>query len=214
MRLRPIIVTLAALALAARGLSAQFPLQTYNGAGSPTGAAFGSSFDNGSFIVPHNQATDLQAIIGDPMDATNGADAGAAFIYASPTATSAVWSRKGGQAGALYGFSVANIGDIDGDGYDDFAVGAPKQDSNGTNSGSVFVYSGASGAQIHKHDGDAAGDQFGYAVCGVGDVNNNGYVDYAIGAPFNNNAGANAGRVRFFDEIGRASCRERVSVVV
>ena len=84
---------------------------------------------------------------------------------------------------------------------DEFVVGAPKQDSNGTDSGSVFVYSGATGAQIHKHDGDAAGDQFGFAAAGVGDVSNNGTVDYAIGAPFNNNAGANAGRVKFFDGI-------------
>ena len=42
--------------------------------------------------------------------------------------------------GSRFGFSVANIGDIHGDGLQDFAVGAPMAGQNGK--GAVFVFHG------------------------------------------------------------------------
>ena len=43
---------------------------------------------------------------------------------------------------------------------------------------------------LHRYEGDAAGDWFGYTVAGLGDVSGDGVPDYAVGAHQNENWGA------------------------
>lgn len=45
---------------------------------------------------------------------------------------------------ARFGFTVASIGDINGDGYEDIAVGAPLEDqlSNSSSFGSIYIFNG------------------------------------------------------------------------
>lgn len=76
-----------------------------------------------------------------------------------------------------FGASVASAGDVDGDGRDDVAVGDPG------GSGSVTVHSSATGALLRSYSGDVDGGDFGAAVLGVGDVDDDGTPDLAIGAP-------------------------------
>jgi hypothetical protein len=95
----------------------------------------------------------------------------------------------------VLGSSVAGVGDLDGDDHDDVAAGAPNSDQVFTDGGLVRVYSGASGAVLLTLTGVAANDHFGAAVAGVGDVNGDGVPDIAVGAPGNDGAGNNAGRV-------------------
>jgi hypothetical protein len=123
--------------------------------------------------------------------------AGAAFVYSG--ATGALLYEKHGVAGDLLGYSVASAGDVNGDGKSDFIVGAPFASPGGFsffNAGSVYVYSGATGAVLYQKDGAAAGDLQGYCVGSAGDVNNDGKADFIIGAPqahigsFVNNVGA------------------------
>jgi hypothetical protein len=76
------------------------------------------------------------------------------------------------------GFSLANCGDVDGDGVADVAAGAP-----GEGGGSARVYSSATGAQLHVFLFTANGNQwYGSAVAAAGDVDGDGYDDIAIGA--------------------------------
>lgn len=91
----------------------------------------------------------------------------------------------------LLGYSVANAGDIDGDGFDDIIAGSPKSNPllpgktrPVKNAGSVIVYSGRTALPLENltFTGDAAHDEFGIAVAGAGDVNNDGVPDIMVGA--------------------------------
>jgi hypothetical protein len=103
----------------------------------------------------------------------------------------------GTTAGDLAGSSVADIGDINGDGIEDYAIGAPHY-NNGA--GAVFVIYGQTepatvnladltptqGFQIDgavSASGDQPGDLAGMSVAAAGDVNGDGYGDFLIGAP-------------------------------
>src|SRR5205814_9701215 len=82
-----------------------------------------------------------------------------------------------GAAFVGFGFAVAAAGDLDGDGFADFLVGAPL-----TTTGAAYAYSGRTGALLFTFAGDAAGDEFGGALAGAGDLNRDGVPDIVVGA--------------------------------
>jgi hypothetical protein len=126
---------------------------------------------------------------------------GAAFVYhGSPTGLPSIpnWTGQGNQIQAEYGISVAGVGDVNNDGYDDVAVGANKYDNPQLDEGRVFVYYGSpTGLSTsanwtgESNQGDA---QFGRSVAGAGDVNGDGYDDLIVGAYRYNNGETNEGR--------------------
>ncbi|NNM24532.1 MAG: hypothetical protein HKO59_00875 [Phycisphaerales bacterium] len=83
-----------------------------------------------------------------------------------------------------FGFSVANAGDVNNDGIDDFIVGAPYNDDKGTNAGRVTVCAGDTGAVLYTRKGAHPGNRFGWSVAGAGDVDRDGYADFVVGAPY------------------------------
>jgi hypothetical protein len=102
----------------------------------------------------------------------------------------------GAQPGDATGLTVAGAGDIDGDHLADTAVGAPHASNNHRfDSGSTYIVYGervpSSGLDLRSISPDAAlridgagrGDQEGYAVASLGDLDGNGSGDIALGAP-------------------------------
>ena len=92
-----------------------------------------------------------------------------------------------------FGSSVADIGDLDRDGINDLVVGAKGEGTNKNPSqGAVYIlFMTVTGAvKYHKRIGHLSNggpslftsDQFGASVCSIGDVNNDGINDLAVGA--------------------------------
>ena len=110
------------------------------------------------------------------------AGAGSAYVYSGSTGA-LIWQFDGDAADDGLGGSVSGAGDVDGDGFDDVIVGAPKADPGGLSAaGSAFVYSGMTGAVLWQIDGAVAFDFLGWAVSGAGDVDRDGFDDVIVGA--------------------------------
>lgn len=150
-------------------------------------------------------------VIGAPRSDIAATDAGSTFVVfgrpstASFPATLALASLDGATgfridgvaAGDQSGGAVAAIGDIDGNGVADLAIGARHADPNGVSSGTVYVVHGRTtpfpaalalsaldGSNGFRIAGVAAGDETGAALAAAGDVNEDGRADLVIGAPF------------------------------
>ncbi|MEZ4655566.1 MAG: T9SS type A sorting domain-containing protein [Candidatus Eisenbacteria bacterium] len=83
---------------------------------------------------------------------------------------------------------MAGGGDVNGDGYSDVLVGAPYDDSAGTDAGKVSLYLGSAGGLRTSPDwthveGPASG-RFGYACSMKGDVTGDGLADIVVGQPW------------------------------
>jgi hypothetical protein len=119
---------------------------------------------------------------------------------------SPVFVLEGEVGGDEFGFAVSTAGDVNGDGYDDYLVGAPSHDSAGLDAGRAYLFLGGaipSGTPAKSWDGDVSGARFGAAVTGGFDFNGDGYGDFAVGAPWSNSGATRAGRVEIY--LGSAS---------
>lgn len=152
----------------------------------------GDCDDNDSTVNP--DADEIFDLVDTNCDGTGdlGMDLGeAAFII------------TGGASSDWLGTSVSNAGDVNGDGYGDFMIGAPYADDGGSAAGAVYLFYGSDNLSGSVTDSDAdmiligetAGDYAGWTVASAGDMDGDGYGDILIGAYQNDEGGTSAGKV-------------------
>jgi FG-GAP repeat/FG-GAP-like repeat len=134
-------------------------------------------------------------IAGAPVEDSNGTDSGSVYVFSGANGTIAA-HRFGDSADDEMGSSVCALGDLDGDGRAEYAGGAPRDDNTGTDSGSIRVWSSATGLPLFSADGNSAGDAFGSSMANVGDLNGDGKHDLVVGAPYDDLGGVDAGTAR------------------
>lgn len=152
-------------------------------------------------------------------DDDGGFNTGAVWILFMNTDGTVAFEQKisdtaGGFTGNLYtnavfGASLGKIGDLNGDGVPDLAVGNYGDDDGGLDRGAVWILflnndGTVSGYQkISQTQGGFGGsltnnDQFGHSVSEIGDLDGDGVTDIAVGSWYDDDGGANRGAVWIF----------------
>ena len=110
-------------------------------------------------------------------------------------------------AGDEFGYSTAGIGDIDGDGFEDVAVGVPfSDDGRRPDCGGVWIlfleFGGSvrTARKLSDTEGGLSGllndfDLFGSSIAAAGDIDGDQIPDLLIGAPGDDDGGAETGSV-------------------
>jgi len=173
--------------------------------------------------------------VGAHGDDDGGADVGAVWIFRMGAGPSILARQKisllaGGFAGQLdpvdgFGRAIGALGDLDGDGIPDLAIGANEDDDGGTNRGAVYVcFLNADGTvRAHQKISSTAGgfagpldnqDQFGRSIAGLGDLDGDGVRDMAVGAIYDDDGVSNAGAVwvLFLRADGTVKASQKISL--
>ena len=145
-------------------------------------------------------------VVGAPENDDGGPTAGAGYLMLGPTSGDyslgdADAKLMGENLSDQAGYSVSDGGDLNGDSYGDFIIGARSDDYTGSASGAAYMFTGpVTGSQdianaAGKAVGLATGDAAGQAVAGVGDANGDGLDDFLMAAPLEDSYDVNAGAV-------------------
>ena len=179
------------------------------------GDAFGFSL---AALEPSAPEALVDLAIGAVGDDDGGPDRGAVWILSLEQGGTIVAERKisqqvGGFGGSLadgdaFGTSLADAGDVDHDGERDLAVGAEQDDEGGLDAGAVWLLflDSAGAVQDEQKIAAASGafpglleaqDNFGSGLATLGDLDGDGVLDLAVGAPGDDDGGANKGAAWF-----------------
>lgn len=155
-------------------------LQLYAYDGIASGDDFGNALSGAGDVNADGHADFL---IGSPNTDFGGLNGrGSAYLY-SGIDGSLLRRMDGTTSLDQFGAAVSAAGDVDGDGKDDYLVGAPFAEVLGNGRpGCAYVYSGATGDQLLLLEGRNTSDAMGESVLGLGDIDGDHIPDVAAGS--------------------------------
>uniref|UniRef100_A0A8C8SN44 Integrin subunit alpha 6 n=1 Tax=Pelusios castaneus TaxID=367368 RepID=A0A8C8SN44_9SAUR len=153
----------------------------------PANSYLGFSLDSGKGIISQEEITFVSG-------APRANHSGAVVLLKKDSQIQSVLSLvhifEGEGLASSFGYDVAVV-DLNNDGWQDIVVGAPQYfDRDGENGGAVYIYINQQG----KWEGvkpirlnGPKDSMFGIAVENIGDINQDGFPDIAVGAPYDEN---------------------------
>ena len=90
---------------------------------------------------------------------------------------------------AGYPNSLTSVGDVDGDGFEDLALGFTPRSENSSGPPTVLVFSGGTAKQLIQLHSTSTEGNFGHALCGLPDLDGDGVPELAVGDPYSGNGG-------------------------
>uniref|UniRef100_A0A8B9MF37 Integrin subunit alpha 4 n=1 Tax=Accipiter nisus TaxID=211598 RepID=A0A8B9MF37_9AVES len=154
------------------------------------GKKLGSYFGAAVCAVDLNSDGLSDLLVGAPMQSTIREE-GRVYVYINSGSEARMVELNMELSGsdsyaARFGESIANLGDIDNDGFEDVAIGAPQEDNL---KGVIYIYNGREDGitpsfsqRIQGHEVSNSLSMFGQSIASGIDADNNGYQDVAVGA--------------------------------
>jgi len=187
-----------------------------------------------SYLGDLNSDGFIEIAVGAEYDGDGGYRHGAVWILSLTTSGNVnsyqkISDTEGGFTGDLdvwdvFGSDIANIGDLNNDGNIDIAVGARRDGDGGDERGAVWILFLNSDFTINSYQkiSDTQGnfeaplsykDYFGGSVANIGDLDNDGVIDLAVGAYRDNDGGINKGAVYilFMNTDGTVKSYQKIS---
>lgn len=171
-------------------------------AGPRSGMLFGRALSGGVDLDRDGLADFL---VGGPRLTAPVVEGGGVWIVRGRAVASALVSEpilQGRKSRSMFGGSVSVTGDVNGDGFLDVVVGAPRWTQAFDGEGAVFLYLGSErGIQptpAWSVFGGQEGAELGTAVSIAGDLNRDGRDDVAVGEPHYHGDSQGIGRVRLY----------------